>query len=118
MRAGDYVDVVAMFDVGATGGVERTRDTTIKNGIMKSEAKQEQQWRDQQRKQARIRLITWIAIAVVGLVLCVIAIIFALRSFNRSQYHGGVEYWRDEPEMSLLALRSCCIWSTTSIRAR
>ena len=100
MRAGDYVDVVAMFDVGATGGVERTRDTTIKNGIMKSEAKQEQQWRDQQRKQARIRLIMWIAIAVVGLVLCVIAIIFALRSFNRSQYHGGVEYWRDEPEMS------------------
>lgn len=100
VRAGDYVDVVAMFDVGATGGVERTRDTTIKNGIMKSEAKQEQQWRDQQRKQARIRLITWIAIAVVGLVLCVIAIIFALRSFNRSQYHGGVEYWRDEPEMS------------------
>lgn len=100
VRAGDYVDVVAMFDVGATGGVEHTRDTTIKNGIMKSEAKQEQQWRDQQRKQARIRLITWIAIAVVGLVLCVIAIIFALRSFNRSQYHGGVEYWRDEPEMS------------------
>ena len=68
VRAGDYVDVAAMFDVGATGGVERTRDTTIKNGIMKSEAKQEQQWRDQQRKQARIRLITWIAIAVVGLV--------------------------------------------------
>lgn len=50
VRAGDYVDVVAMFDVDATSGVARTRDTTIKNGIMKSEARQEQQWRDQQRK--------------------------------------------------------------------
>lgn len=98
--AGDYVDVVAMFDVDATSGVARTRDTTIKNGIMKSEARQEQQWRDQQRKKARIRLITWIAISVIGLVLCVIAVALALRSFNRSQYHGDIEYWRDEPEMS------------------
>lgn len=100
VRAGDYVDVVAMFDVDATSGVARTRDTTIKNGIMKSEARQEQQWRDQQRKKARIRLITWTAISVIGLVLCVIAVALALRSFNRSQYHGDIEYWRDEPEMS------------------
>lgn len=100
VRAGDYVDVVAMFDVDATSGVARTRDTTIKNGIMKSEARQEQQWRDQQRTKARIRLITWIAISVIGLVLCVIAVALALRSFNRSQYHGDIEYWRDEPEMS------------------
>lgn len=100
VRAGDYVDVVAMFDVDATSGVARTRDTTIKNGIMKSEARQERQWHDQQRKKARIRLITWIAIAVIGLVLCVIAVALALRSFNRSQYHGDIEYWRDEPEMS------------------
>lgn len=100
VRTGDYVDVVAMFDVDATSGVARTRDTTIKNGIMKSEARQEQQWRDQQRKKARIRLITWIAISVIGLVLCVIAVALALRSFNRSQYHGDIEYWRDEPEMS------------------
>lgn len=100
VRAGDYVDVVAMFDVDATSGVARTRDTTIKNGIMESEARQERQWRDQQRKKARIRLITWIAIAVIGLVLCVIAVALALRSFNRSQYHGDIEYWRDEPEMS------------------
>ena len=49
VRAGDYVDEVAMFDVGATSGVARTRDTTIKNGIMESEAQQEQQWRDRQR---------------------------------------------------------------------
>ena len=100
VRAGDYVDVVAMFDVDATSGVARTRDTTIKNGIMKSETRQEQQWRDQQRKKARIRLITWTAISVIGLVLCVIAVALALRSFNRSQYHGDIEYWRDEPEMS------------------
>ena len=100
VRAGDYVDVVAMFDVDATSGVARTRDTTIKNGIMESEARQERQWRDQQRTKARIRLITWIAIAVIGLVLCVIAVALALRSFNRSQYHGDIEYWRDEPEMS------------------
>lgn len=100
VRAGDYVDVVAMFDVDAASGVARTRDTTIKNGIMKSEARQEQQWRDQQRKKARIRLITWIAISVIGLVLCAIAVALALRSFNRSQYHGDIEYWRDEPEMS------------------
>lgn len=100
VRAGDYVDVVAMFDVDATSGVARTRDTTIKNGIMKSEARQERQWRDRQRTKARIRLITWIAIAVIGLVLCVIAVALALRSFNRSQYHGDIEYWRDEPEMS------------------
>ena len=100
VRAGDYVDVVAMFDVDATSGVARTRDTTIKNGIMKSEARQERPWRDPQRKKARIRLITWIAIAVIGLVLCVIAVVLALRSFNRSQYHGDIEYWRDEPEMS------------------
>ena len=53
VRAGDYVDVVAMFDVGATSGVARTRDTTIKNGIMESEAQQEQRWRDRQRTQFR-----------------------------------------------------------------
>ena len=100
VRAGDYVDVVAMFDVGATSGVARTRDTTIKNGIMESEAQQEQQWRDRQRTKARIRLITWIAIAVAGLILCVIAVVLALHSFDRSQYHGDIEYWRDEPEMS------------------
>ena len=100
VRAGDYVDVVAMFDVGATSGVARTRDTTIKNGIMESEAQQEQQWHDRQRTKARIRLITWIAIAVAGLILCVIAVVLALHSFDRSQYHGDIEYWRDEPEMS------------------
>lgn len=32
--------------------------------------------------------------------LCVIAVVLALRSFDRSQYHGDIEYWRDEPEMS------------------
>ena len=35
-----------------------------------------------------------------GLILCVIAVVLALRSFDRSQYHGDIEYWRDEPEMS------------------
>ena len=67
---------------------------------MESEAQQEQQWRDRQRTKARIRLITWIAIAVAGLILCVIAVVLALHSFDRSQYHGDIEYWRDEPEMS------------------
>ena len=116
VRAGQYFDVVAAYDAAvvkapdgwnADDAAGESGNDWIRRGdgdhlatLQKDESRQERLWRDNQRNAARIRIAVWVAIAVLGVVLCVIAVIFAFRSYRDSQYHGDIEYWRDPPDMS------------------
>ncbi|MCH9276422.1 DUF2207 domain-containing protein [Bifidobacterium amazonense] len=116
VRAGEYLDVVAAFDanvvkepswwksgdhVGSrSGGWIRKINGERLDWLKADETRQETQWRDQQRTFARRRLAIWAGFALAGLVLCVIAVVSALRSHRIAGYHGDIEYWREPPDMS------------------
>lgn len=70
------------------------------DAIKATEAEQEVVWRDRQRSRARIRLAMWIGFSLTGLILCVTALVSALRSHRGVRYHGDIEYWREPPDAS------------------
>lgn len=100
VHAGEYFDVVAMVNCSMLPSVARTVSTDGKQTILDDETRQEQEWRDQERKSARITLIVWIIVAAIGIILGVAAIICAIRAVRRTQYRGPIEYWREPPQMS------------------
>ena len=48
VRAGDYLDVVAMFDASQAQGVARTKSGAYKQRLIDDETKQEREWRSSQ----------------------------------------------------------------------
>ncbi|MDU3798596.1 MAG: DUF2207 domain-containing protein, partial [Bifidobacterium breve] len=100
IRTGDYLDVVAAFDSSKAGDMARTQPGDHLNDLKTSEYNQQQRWLDRQRLAARIRLIGWIATIVIGLALCIWGVWAAIASNRRAQYHGDIEYWRDQPGIS------------------
>ena len=100
IRTGDYLDVVAAFDSSKAGDMARTQPGDHLNDLTTSEYNQQQRWLDRQRLAARIRLIGWIATIVIGLALCIWGVWAAIASNRRAQYHGDIEYWRDQPGIS------------------
>ena len=100
MRTGDYLDVVAAFDSSKAGDMARTQPGDHLNDLKTSEYNQQQRWLDRQRLATRIRLIGWIATIVIGLALCIWGVWAAIASNRRAQYHGDIEYWRDQPGIS------------------
>lgn len=116
VRAGQYLDVVAAYDASVVKAPDgwNASDSAGENGndwirrgdgdhlatLQKDESRQERLWRDNQRNAARMRIAVWVAVTVLGVVLCVIAVICAFRSYRDAQYHGDIEYWRDPPDMS------------------
>ena len=59
VRAGDYLDVVAMFDVSKSQGVERKISGNHKQELIDSETQKEEEWRDKQHDQAVKRVTGW-----------------------------------------------------------
>lgn len=111
VRAGQYLDVVAAYDASAVkppsgwrqGDAAWVRQQTGRTYLPKlkqSEGQQEIAWRQQQAGPARVRVALWIAVVLAGLVLFVIGMVAAVRSYRESQYHGDIEYWREPPDMS------------------
>ncbi len=100
IRTGDYLDVVAAFDSSKAGDMARTQPGDHLNDLKTSEYNQQQRWLDRRRLAARIRLIGWIATIVIGLALCIWGVWAAIASNRRAQYHGDIEYWRDQPGIS------------------
>lgn len=100
IRSGDYLDIVAMFDSTLAGNVARTSGKDAKSTFMKIETQDEKEWRDEQRHSARMRVLSWVVTGALGIILCILGMIGAIRSIKASQYHGGIEYWRDPPDMS------------------
>ena len=111
VRAGQYLDVVAAYDASAVkppsgwrqgdaAWVRRQTGRTYLPKLKQSEGQQEIAWRQQQAGPARVRVALWIAVVLAGLVLFVIGMVAAVRSYRESQYHGDIEYWREPPDMS------------------
>jgi uncharacterized membrane protein YgcG len=100
VNVGDYLDVVAAFDAAEAGNIARTEPGSRLPSLKRSEAQQERQWQDQQRAAAIHRIMLWVATILVGLALCIWAIRAVLVSNKSSQYHGPIEYWRDQPGLS------------------
>ena len=100
VRAGDYLDVVAMFDASQAQGVARTKSGAYKQRLIDDETKQEREWRSSQHTKAVKRVAGWIFAALIGIALAVAALYFAIVSFRKSQYKGDIEYWRDLPDLS------------------
>lgn len=111
VRAGQYLDVVAAYDASAVkppsgwrqgdaAWVRRQTGRTYLPKLKQSEGQQEIAWRQQQAGPARVRVALWIAVVLAGLVLFAIGMVAAVRSYRESQYHGDIEYWRDQPGIS------------------
>ncbi|MBW3078983.1 DUF2207 domain-containing protein [Bifidobacterium simiiventris] len=116
VRAGKYLDVVAAWDANVvkepswwkgTDNVGSRSGNWIRRGsgdyldwLKQDETRQETVWRDQQRTHARNRLAVGFGFAIVGLALCLIAVVSALRSHRGAQYRGDIEYWREPPDIS------------------
>ncbi|WP_300766042.1 DUF2207 domain-containing protein [uncultured Bifidobacterium sp.] len=100
VRSGQYLDVVAMFDVNAASGVARHSDAAAKSRIMTEETRQEEEWRAQQRANAVRTVAIWTAIIVFGLAFLILGIRGSVRSNRLARYRGGLDYWRDPPDMS------------------
>lgn len=100
VRAGDYLDVVAMFDVSKSQGVERKISGNHKQELIDSETQKEEEWRDKQHDQAVKRVTGWAVSALIGLAFIMGSLYLGSTSFRKSQYKGDVEYYRDLPYMS------------------
>lgn len=100
LKAGDYLDVVAAFDASAADGIARVYGSNRLDYLKRTEAQQEQAWRDRQRRNAQLRVLFWVLTIVVGAALCAWAIIAVIRSNKVAQYHGPIEYWRDKPQLN------------------
>ncbi|KFI49915.1 DUF2207 domain-containing protein [Bifidobacterium biavatii] len=116
VRAGEYLDLVVAYDanvvkepswwkgsdnVGSRSGNWIRRESGDHLDWLKTdETRQETAWRDQQRSYARARLAVGLGFALVGLILCAIAVVSALRSHRIADYRGDIEYWREPPDMS------------------
>ncbi|MCI1831569.1 MAG: DUF2207 domain-containing protein [Bifidobacterium sp.] len=106
VRAGQYLDLVAMFDSSAAHGVTRTVDRNAKTTIMSDEAKQEREWRDRQHSTVVRNLILWVLLAAASAILSVLGIVASIRSNRRFGYRGDIEYWREPPDLDPAAAAS------------
>lgn len=100
VRAGQHLDLVAMVDVNATDGVVRTASERAADRIIDDESRQERQWHESQQAAAIRRVVIWAVLAVVGVALIIWGVIASIRSNREADSRGGIEYWRDPPEIS------------------
>lgn len=99
IRPNEYLDLVTIYDVNLSHAA-RYVDSNIKQGTIKSETAQETRWREEQRKKARIQVLIWVAIGLVGIGCAVWTIWGAIKSRRDTTYHGDIEYWREPLDMS------------------
>ena len=100
LRTDRYVDLVAAFDNTGASGVERTRSGDFLDELKDTEAAKEQQWRDSQRLKAQLTVAGWLVCLVLGGLCLVLAVRGVISSNREATYHGGIEYWRESPQVS------------------
>lgn len=100
LRTNQYVDLVAAFDNAGASGVERVRSGDYLDELKSTEANKEQQWRDGQRHKAQLTVAGWLVCLILGGLCCVLAIRGVVSSNREATYHGGIEYWRESPQVS------------------
>lgn len=100
VRSGQYLDLVAMIGANHMHGVTRHVDENTKQWTLDDEARQEREWHERQRRNAQLRIVLWIAIAVAGALLAFFGIRSAICSVDAAKYKGDIEYWREPPNMS------------------
>lgn len=100
LRTNQYVDLVAAFDNAGASGVERVRSGDYLDELKSTEANKEQQWRDGQRHKAQLTVAGWLVCLILGGLCCVLAIRGVVSSNREATYRGGIEYWRESPQVS------------------
>lgn len=100
LRTNQYVDLVAAFDNTGAAGVERTQSGDYLDELKSTEAAKERQWRDRQRLKAQLTVAGWLICLIIGVLCCVLAIRGVLSANREARYQGGIEYWRDPPQVS------------------
>lgn len=98
--SGDYLDVVAMFDVTKSQDVVRKTSGKYKQELIDYETRREKEWRDEQHDEATKRVTGWVGSALIGLAFIAGSLYLGITSFRKSQYKGDIEYCRDLPHMS------------------
>ena len=63
-------------------GVTRHVDEDTKQWTLDDEARQEREWHERQRRNAQLRIVLWVAIAVAGALLAFFGIRSAIRSVD------------------------------------
>lgn len=92
ITSGQWVDLVAMFDVSLSNGIVRTNTADYYDTLMASETSQEQQWHFQQ--------LIYVLVGLVSLLLAIVILVVVLRTRKALRYEGKYEYWRDIPTIS------------------
>lgn len=100
VRSGDYLDLVAAYDVDKGRHIERTGSGDRLAALKRSESEQRRQWEENKRNAARACLIYWAVTLIAGVALCVLSILAVALSHLRSRYRGPIAYWRDKPSVS------------------
>lgn len=100
LRTEQYVDLVAAFGNDGADGVERVESGDYLDELKSTEAGKEKQWRDSQRNKARLTVAGWLVCLVLGVLCSVLAIRGTLSSNREATYRGGIEYWRERPQVS------------------
>ena len=100
LRTNQYVDLVAAFDNTGAAGVERTQSGDYLDELKSTEVAKERQWRDRQRLKAQLTVAGWLICLIIGVLCCVLAIRGVLSANREARYQGGIEYWRDPPQVS------------------
>ena len=100
LRTNQYVDLVAAFDNTGAAGVERTQSGDYLDELKSTEAAKERQWHDRQRLKAQLTVAGWLICLIIGVLCCVLAIRGVLSANREARYQGGIEYWRDPPQVS------------------
>lgn len=99
VRSGDYLDLVAAYDVDKGRHIERTGSGDRLAALKRSESEQRRQWEENKRNAARACLIYWAVTLIAGVALCVLSILAVALSHLRSRYRGPIAYWRDKPSV-------------------
>ncbi|KFI63724.1 DUF2207 domain-containing protein [Bifidobacterium cuniculi] len=100
LRAGQYVDVVAMFNPTSAVRPDRRVSGDVRQSLYDTEEAKQRAWNEQRHHDAVIKVTIWTVIALVGAALCVGALVMAMRRRKNATYRGPIEYWRDLPQMS------------------
>ncbi|KAB8299597.1 DUF2207 domain-containing protein [Bifidobacterium apri] len=100
VQSGDYLDLVAMFDVTKTSGVARQREGTYKNTLITSENQKEKAWKERQSAQAAVLVVKVTAAVLIAIALVAWLVISTVFSRRKAACPKDVVYRHEPPDMS------------------
>ncbi|RSX55037.1 hypothetical protein D2E26_1091 [Bifidobacterium dolichotidis] len=108
-----YLDVVALWPTVSGDEAQRRVHKDYRAVLEKLEMQEESDWQQQQQKQAQLKVVSWILVAVGGLALGIFGVVRAMKLQKYASYLGGIEYYRDPLSITPASAAVLCKVLTT-----